>query len=973
MLVNKRKILFIGESSFLATGFAVYWNEVIKRLHETGDFSIAELGSYASDGDPQIQSVPWKFYPVQPHPNDQRAQQIFRSKPTYQFGENRFDDVCIDFKPDLVVGLRDWWMDEFILRSPFRKNFKFCFDGRTPVLTPHGHKQISNINIGDMVLSMDGMCDRVVATSQHKTDKTMCAIRPSVWFEDIHCTEDHRLMAIKDSGRQWDKDKNKYFTSSEYYNAEMASWVEAKDLSEHDMLIFPREIPLKAKKNISLSKFTKRAIDTDNDLIRPKHKSHKGHWLKNCISINQNICRLFGYFIAEGSIGKGSVGFNFCKDEDVFIDDVQQIVKQELGLNCSVSTHKNVTRVSVCSVLLVDLFDSFYKNKYKCVPDFLMNCDNKLIECLINGMFRGDGCVTNTCHEQTTVEYFTNSEILCIQLWRLLNKLKIISNISYCPPRVNEIRIENRNIYSSGGFKFQIHGQYAAKIVSICNNPYWTSANFSKISRHPAWFDDKGNLIVRIKSIEHNTNTNQYVYDLTIENTHSFLVPFVAHNCWMPTIDGEPQKEIWLDSYKQCDGILTYSEYGMNLLEKTGRPGTNLIAIASPGADIEVFKPPVDKKAHKKRLGIDPNAIIIGTVMRNQKRKLYKDLIEAFSMWVYKAKSKGHTDLVRKTFLYLHTSYPDVGYDIGSAIKEFKIANKVIMTYLCAKCGTAFPARFSGSTMNCIKCSQMTAHPPNASHQCPRHILADIMKCFDLYVQYSVCEGFGMPVAEAQSCGVPTMAVNYSAMEDHLQCPTSIPIDVGRFFYEAIIETEQKRALPNNQDFVNKLDRFVKLSDAQRQELNKKTREYVVEPVDTYGSDVKMPRRSWDRTAAIWHKVLTECEIHDSTQTWERDTAQIYKPNLKPPKKQLTNGEFIKWVVGSVWNRPDMVDTFFAAEWLTALNLGFKTENGQRFNIDRQKVLDYFLNLIENTNRWEQKRVYSLDKVNPDKIGVITL
>ena len=341
LMERKRRILFVGEASFIATGFGVYWNEVIKRLHETGDFSIAELGGYASDGDPQIQSVPWKFYPVQPHPNDQRAQQIFRSKPTYQFGENRFDDVCIDFKPDVVCAIRDAWMDEFILRSPFRKHFKLI---------------------------------------------------------------------------------------------------------------------------------------------------------------------------------------------------------------------------------------------------------------------------------------------------------------------------------------------------------------------------------------------------------------------WMPTIDGEPQRDLWLDMYKRCDGILTYSEYGMNLLKRTGRPGTNLITIASPGADIEVFKPAEDKKAHKKKLGIDPESFIIGITARNQKRKLYRDLIEAFSMWVYKAKSKGHTDLVRKTFLYLHTSYPDVGYDIGSAIKEFKVANKVIMTYLCAKCGTAFPARFAGSTMNCIKCSQLTAHPPNASHQCPRHILADIMKCFDLYVQYSICWNKGSPV-----------------------------------------------------------------------------------------------------------------------------------------------------------------------------------------------------------------------------------
>jgi len=407
----------------------------------------------------------------------------------------------------------------------------------------------------------------------------------------------------------------------------------------------------------------------------------------------------------------------------------------------------------------------------------------------------------------------------------------------------------------------------------------------------------------------------------------------------------------------------------MNLLEKTARPNTKLITVASPGADIDVFKPPQNKREHKKRLGIDPNAIIIGTVMRNQKRKLYKDLIEAYAGWLHKTKSKGHMELAQKTFLYLHTSYPDVGYDIGSAVREFKVANKIIMTYLCGQCGTAFPARFSGETMNCRNCSNLAAHPPNAGHHCPRNVLADIMKTFDLYVQYSICEGFGMPLSEAQSCGVPTMAVDYSAMQDHLKTPGSIPIQVERFFYEAIIETEQKRALPNNQDFINKLDRFVKLSDEQRQALCEKTRKYIIEPVETYGTDEKMPRRSWDRTAMIWSNILKNFEILDTQQTWEYPKARLYNPNLTPSKNNMNNVEFVRWVIGEVWNRPELLNTYFTSDWITALNVGYKTEQNQRVQIDREKMIKYFLSLIHNRNELEKIRVGHLDQKDPNKIS----
>jgi hypothetical protein len=65
----KKRILFIGEASFLSTGFATYYRELLPKLAATGKYEIAELGSYASQNDPRIQSFiqgRWKFYGVLP-------------------------------------------------------------------------------------------------------------------------------------------------------------------------------------------------------------------------------------------------------------------------------------------------------------------------------------------------------------------------------------------------------------------------------------------------------------------------------------------------------------------------------------------------------------------------------------------------------------------------------------------------------------------------------------------------------------------------------------------------------------------------------------------------------------------------------------------------------------------------------------------------------------------------------------------
>lgn len=947
--VRKKRILFVGEASFLSTGFSTYWAEIIKRLHSENLYEIAEFGSYAEDGDQRINSIPWRFYPVAPNKNDEEGQRIYKSNPINQFGSWRFNQVCLDFKPDCVLTIRDFWMDSFIQQSPFRNNFK---------------------------------------------------------------------------------------------------------------------------------------------------------WL------------------------------------------------------------------------------------------------------------------------------------------------------------------------------------------------------------------------------------------------------------WLLTIDGWRQRDLWLDSYTRTDGNLTYSKWAWDLMKRDGFEGTNMIAVASPGSDLDLFKPSEDKRAHKTKLGIDPNTIIIGTVMRNQKRKLYYDLIEAFSKWVYKAKTKGHIDLVKKVFLYLHCSYPDVGYDIGRAIQEFKVGTKVLLTYMCQTCGTVYPSFFQGEWAVCRRCKNKTAHPPNANSSPSREVLAEIMKLFDLYVQYSIClgkdeeiktkngwkkisdieigeevfthqnrykkvlqkfinpnngnikeisvhsdyekliitdnhpcysytranlnnerkdsarsilgnmillnknipspqwvevkdlkpndclvyciddsvvnidridlkefakakdiildnfievhkgdtypryinvdeefceflglyvadgssniskssqiqvtysnkeiynenlcksiwqklsnksttiagykdrkafdakmcsrlhneifdlwcsrkenkklpdwclnlpnnktkailkglfigdghkdikdkcskyctisktladqikhllrrnrinfnchidyrnddkdkrnrkpqylfevpgficdnefinkrssthnlyyknyhilkikniknsnynekvynievendnsyktkiavlhncEGWGMPLTDAMACGISCAAVRSSAMNDHLECPGSIPIEVGRFFYESVIETEQKRALPNNDDFVQKLDNFVKMSEEKRNQISKKIRAYAVEPVPVFGQEEKLPRFSWSRTAAIWRNVLNETEIKDPNLTWFCPTPQLIKPNLSQPPNDLDNVQFINYIIKEIWCKPEMINSYFALDWVRFLNQGFRIEGSQKISVDRQYVGNHFLNLVNQQNKAEEHRVALL---NPNK------
>ena len=95
------------------------------------------------------------------------------------------------------------------------------------------------------------------------------------------------------------------------------------------------------------------------------------------------------------------------------------------------------------------------------------------------------------------------------------------------------------------------------------------------------------------------------------------------------TVDAAPQNEQWLSTFANADGVFNYSDWGHEVLENESRGVIRCLGSAPPSAN-EAYKPAEDKFKHKEMMGFDGNSKIIGTIMRNQRRKLFPDLFEAF-------------------------------------------------------------------------------------------------------------------------------------------------------------------------------------------------------------------------------------------------------------------------------------------------------------------------------------------------------
>lgn len=410
---------------------------------------------------------------------------------------------------------------------------------------------------------------------------------------------------------------------------------------------------------------------------------------------------------------------------------------------------------------------------------------------------------------------------------------------------------------------------------------------------------------------------------------------------WIPTIDGEPQKIQWLDWYRTPDILMTHCRYAKELLSREA-PDVKVFDMANPGVDHELYKP-LDKDKCKEMFGLPKNSNIVLTVMRNQKRKLYPDLLETFSQFLDLCVKNGNKALAEKTFLWIHTSYPDVGYDISRLIMQNKLCNKVYVTYYCRNCNIFYPDFFQSEISLCKRCGELSCFLPNTQYGVTRKDLCYIYNAADAYIQYAICEGLGMPLVEAKACGVPVLAPDYSAMSEHCECDGSYKIKIQRNFHETVTETEQSRSLPDNKDASEKLYKLLSLPIDVRRSFSSTLRQ---DAIDHF---------SFDRSAKIIEKAIDSLDLLDRKSTWDDENPSFLTQSLQIPDC-LSNGEFIDFLIINVLKDTRKLSSEWRNELVKGLNVGYMSINNSREGLDREGAVELFQGLARQHNFWEKQR-----------------
>jgi len=417
----------------------------------------------------------------------------------------------------------------------------------------------------------------------------------------------------------------------------------------------------------------------------------------------------------------------------------------------------------------------------------------------------------------------------------------------------------------------------------------------------------------------------------------------------MPTVDSEPQHEMWIESYIDADAVFTYSEYGKQVLESQS-DHIRIIDVASPAAS-DSFRPIPESR---EKFGVIDDSVIFGTVMRNQKRKLYPELFRTFKDFISRSKDN------KNAYLYCHTYYPDLGWDIPKLLIEYGLTDRVLFTYKCTNCGYLTCNFFHDVNNFCRGCGNFKLSLIGTHNPINDEELAHIYNLFDCYIQYATNEGFGMPQVEAAYCGIPVMTVDYSAMSSVGHNIEAFMIPVLHKPYES--ETGLKKALPNNAEAVRLFREIYNMSSEKRKKYGERSRELALK------------HYNWDRTANKWMNFFMNEPVisEDMSTTWLSppeilDAGPPVPSNITSPKDQATYlfDKVLRkpsWVHGFHWRKLVRDLTYRGHLKSTTNEIYFFNESHVRDNknnfvdYDKHKAYEQLSHSRDQFNKLEQAR-----------------
>lgn len=373
-------------------------------------------------------------------------------------------------------------------------------------------KDISEINIGDKIISSDGLSHGVLSVQKYPCEEELLKI--FTYYGDdkgISMTKDHKLLAIKRS-------LNCYGVYEESHND--MRWYKAEDLNIGDCVFQPSIIEDTKNHIFDLAKYCckkrngSKIIESGDDYIEVSSTANQftKRLSRKCnryVSASHDIAYLLGVFVGDGWLNKHKTCISFCFNSLTNNESQARVISIMTELGCDYTevknqNGKNVNQIHFKNYAIYSFFkDIFHEYDFcatsKSIPEFVFNLPTDIKHSFIEGLVASDGHISESRTTITTV-----SKKLAFQLKYLLLSVGVPSGIS------SEKRVDSRRDFQDLKRAYYIRFNLNTGVKIYRNN--------------------SNGFMVPIRKIE-TSHTDGYVYDIAVDGDPNYLTTSgIVHN-----------------------------------------------------------------------------------------------------------------------------------------------------------------------------------------------------------------------------------------------------------------------------------------------------------------------------------------------------------------------------------------------------------------------------------------------------------
>ena len=369
-----------------------------------------------------------------------------------------------------------------------------CLPPSTPITTLDGIKPLSEIRVGDKVLTHTGKFRTVTQLFSRNYTGKLYSFRTLGNFEPLTTTEDHPILIYGEKG---------------------VSWVYAKEITNRTYLTRP----------IIAEEEPRERMEYAYELYHPAGKG--GTFTTEVVSLQSTpeLMRLIGYYLAEGASDHYRVSFDIHKDEADIKDDIIDCTSKVFGAEVSLKPDPDSEGLKLCvdSVRVAAFFSQFgHSADTKKLPWWMILLPLASVREIVRGEFWGDGHYSNKFYEYVTKmrsNYFTTrttSKELAMQMHYMLGRLGILSSIS------TQEQKDRKLCYS-----VTVHTPYVEAMGQLVEIP----AKNNEVSHSYVHISD-GMIVSPVVKIEVKEVKDYLVQNLEVEGDNSYVASNISvHNC----------------------------------------------------------------------------------------------------------------------------------------------------------------------------------------------------------------------------------------------------------------------------------------------------------------------------------------------------------------------------------------------------------------------------------------------------------